>query len=108
LKQDEQALALVTVGDAATPAQLHIAAQVSFRRGDFDKAIEIYEQLLARAQPGDDLMELQTNLLAAYSSAGRSRELTDRDIPVSDPFPSQTERILLTASSLSRTDRRLV
>ncbi|KUF90282.1 hypothetical protein AM588_10002750 [Phytophthora nicotianae] len=65
LKQDDEALKLLEGGDleALSTAQLHLAAQL-----------------------GDDLLELQTNLLAAYASAGRSQELKDREIPIDDGF----------------------
>ncbi|KAH7459792.1 hypothetical protein KRP22_012826 [Phytophthora ramorum] len=87
LKQDDDALKLLD-GDLETQsdAQLHLAAQLFFRKGDYDQSIRIYELLLTRAQEGDDLLELQTNLLAAYASAGRSHELKDREIPVDDGF----------------------
>ncbi|KAF4322524.1 hypothetical protein BBO99_00002945 [Phytophthora kernoviae] len=87
LKQDDEALALLN-GDleTQTTAQLHLAAQLHFRKGDYDQSIRIYELLLSHAQEGDDLLELQTNLLAAYASADRSEELKDREIPIDDGF----------------------
>ncbi|EGZ10208.1 hypothetical protein PHYSODRAFT_318537 [Phytophthora sojae] len=88
LKQDDDALKLLGGGDLETQstAQLHLAAQLHFRKGDYDQSIRIYELLLSRGPEGDDLLELQTNLLAAYASAGRSQELKDREIPIDDGF----------------------
>ncbi|ETL47994.1 hypothetical protein L916_02336 [Phytophthora nicotianae] len=88
LKQDDEALKLLEGGDleALSTAQLHLAAQLHFRQGNYNQSICIYELLLSRAQEGDDLLELQTNLLAAYASAGRSQELKDREIPIDDGF----------------------
>lgn len=85
MKQDEEALALLPKGDKS-PANMHLSAQLHFRQGNFAKAIELYEQLLTDSPPGEDLMELHTNLLAAYASAGRSNELIDRDLPIEDSF----------------------
>ncbi|POM66078.1 Signal recognition particle [Phytophthora palmivora] len=88
LKKDNDALKLLEGEDLETQntAQLHLAAQLHFRKGNYDQSIRIYELLLSRAQEGDDLLELQTNLLAAYASAGRSHELKDREIPIDDGF----------------------
>jgi hypothetical protein len=38
---------------------------------------------LSRANKNHDTAELQTNLIAAYVSAGRGTEIAGRDIPVS-------------------------
>ncbi|UIZ22396.1 hypothetical protein KXD40_005050 [Peronospora effusa] len=104
LKQDDDALKLLDGEelDTLSAAQLHLAAQLArqvtqheekdiirsdlihFRKENYDQSIRIYEMLLARAQEGDDLLELQTNRLAAYASAGRSHELMDREISVRD------------------------
>ncbi|TMW62400.1 hypothetical protein Poli38472_009893 [Pythium oligandrum] len=89
LKKDDEALALLPAelnSATASPAVLHLAAQLHFRKGDYERAIAIYEELLANAKDGDDVMELQTNLLAAYTSAGRTQELAQRDIPTDDSF----------------------
>ncbi|KAL3658856.1 hypothetical protein V7S43_016221 [Phytophthora oleae] len=88
LKQDDDSLNILEGGDveSKSTAQLHLAAQLHFRKGNYDQSISIYELLLSQAQEGDDLLELQTNLLAAYASAGRSHELKDRDIPIDDGF----------------------
>ncbi|KAG6602870.1 Signal recognition particle [Phytophthora cinnamomi] len=119
LKQDDDALKLLSGGDlqAQSTAQLHLAAQLHFRKGNYDQSIRIYELLLTRAPEGDDLLELQTNLLAAYASAGRSHELKDREIPIDDGFEvafnksfiaiqsgdwEAAEELLLTAERLCR------
>ncbi|OWZ06160.1 Signal recognition particle [Phytophthora megakarya] len=88
LKKDDEALNVLVGGDLEmqSTAQLHLAAQMHFRKGDYDQSIRIYELLFSRAQEGDDLLELQTNLLAAYASAGRSQELKEREIPIEDGF----------------------
>ncbi|KAG7393147.1 Signal recognition particle core component [Phytophthora pseudosyringae] len=119
LKQDDDALKILEGGslEAQSTAQLHLAAQLHFRKGNYDQSILIYELLLSRAQEGDDLLELQTNLLAAYASAGRSQELKDREIPIDDGFEvafnksfvavqsgdwEAAEELLLTAERLCR------
>ncbi|ETL89285.1 hypothetical protein L917_11757 [Phytophthora nicotianae] len=119
LKQDDEALKLLEGGDleALSTAQLHLAAQLHFRQGNYNQSICIYELLLSRAQEGDDLLELQTNLLAAYASAGRSQELKDREIHIDDGFEvafnksfvaiqsgdwGAAEELLLTAERLCR------
>ncbi|KAJ0396629.1 hypothetical protein P43SY_008881 [Pythium insidiosum] len=85
LKQDDEALELLA--NATTPAQRHLAAQIHYRKGQYAQAIELYEQLLCEAAGrGDDLTELHANLVAAYASAGRSRELVEREIPVEDSW----------------------
>ncbi|KAF1794191.1 putative TPR-like repeat [Phytophthora cactorum] len=144
LKQDDDALKLLEGGDleAQSTAQLHLAAQLHFRKGNYDQSTRIYELLLSRGQEvggvcisssigstlttpagnpytiqGDDLLELRTNLLAAYASAGRSHELKDREIPIDDGFEvafnksfvaiqsgdwEAAEELLLTAERLCR------
>ncbi|KAE9361879.1 hypothetical protein PF008_g645 [Phytophthora fragariae] len=119
LKQDDDALRLLDGGDleALSTAQLHLAAQLHFRKGNYDQSIRIYELLLSLAPEGDELLELQTNLLAAYASAGRSTELKDREIPIDDGFEvafnksfvaiqsgdwEAAEELLLTAERLCR------
>ncbi|KAG3107757.1 hypothetical protein PI124_g16107 [Phytophthora idaei] len=119
LKQDDDALKLLEGGDleAQSTAQLHLAAQLHFRKGNYDQSTRIYELLLSRGQEGDDLLELRTNLLAAYASAGRSHELKDREIPIDDGFEvafnksfvaiqsgdwEAAEELLLTADRLCR------
>ncbi|CAH0517554.1 unnamed protein product [Peronospora belbahrii] len=119
LKQDEEALQLLEEEDLETQstAQLHLRAQLHFRKENYDQSIRIYELLFARAQKSDNLLELQTNLLAAYASAGRSHELKDRDICVDDGFEvafnqsfvaiqsgnwEAAEKLLLTAERMCR------
>ncbi|RLN96246.1 hypothetical protein BBJ28_00005119 [Nothophytophthora sp. Chile5] len=51
LKKDDDALALLGKDlETQGTAQLHLAAQLHFRKGNFDESIRIYELLLARAQ----------------------------------------------------------
>ncbi|TDH72169.1 hypothetical protein CCR75_000994 [Bremia lactucae] len=88
LKQDAEALQLIQGEDleAQTDVQLHLAAQLYLRTQDYKSSINIYEHLLQRAKKGDDLLELQTNLLAAYASANRSQELINREILIEDGY----------------------
>ncbi|CAI5707877.1 unnamed protein product [Peronospora effusa] len=119
LKQDDDALKLLDGEelDTLSAAQLHLAAQLHFRKENYDQSIRIYEMLLARAQEGDDLLELQTNRLAAYASAGRSHELMDREISINAGFEvafnksfvaiqsgnwEAAEQLLLTAERMCR------
>ncbi|RMX69893.1 hypothetical protein DD238_001184 [Peronospora effusa] len=122
LKQDDDALKLLDGEelDTLSAAQLHLAAQLArqhFRKENYDQSIRIYEMLLARAQEGDDLLELQTNRLAAYASAGRSHELMDREISINAGFEvafnksfvaiqsgnwEAAEQLLLTAERMCR------
>ncbi|RLN54500.1 hypothetical protein BBJ28_00013540 [Nothophytophthora sp. Chile5] len=51
LKKDDDALVLLGRDlETQGTAQLHLAAQLHFRKGNFDESIRIYELLLARAQ----------------------------------------------------------
>ncbi|KAI9916542.1 hypothetical protein PsorP6_017218 [Peronosclerospora sorghi] len=88
LKKDDEALKLLDGKDldTQTSAQLHLAAQLHLRRGNYDESIRIYEFLMTRANEGNDLLELQTNLLAAYVSAGRTHELKGREFIIHDGF----------------------
>uniref|UniRef100_M4BRV4 Signal recognition particle subunit SRP72 n=1 Tax=Hyaloperonospora arabidopsidis (strain Emoy2) TaxID=559515 RepID=M4BRV4_HYAAE len=78
-KQDDEALTLLKAENLETQnaAQLHLAGQL-----------------------GDDILELQTNLLAAYANAGRGRELKDRKILSGDW--DIAEKLLVSAKSLCR------
>ncbi|TYZ59552.1 hypothetical protein PybrP1_009585 [[Pythium] brassicae (nom. inval.)] len=88
LKQDDEALALLPSGglDGHSAGLLHLAAQLNYRRGNYETCIRIYEHLLAQSRDGDDVMELHANLLAAYASAGRSRDLDASAIPADESY----------------------
>uniref|UniRef100_K3X5P8 Signal recognition particle subunit SRP72 n=1 Tax=Globisporangium ultimum (strain ATCC 200006 / CBS 805.95 / DAOM BR144) TaxID=431595 RepID=K3X5P8_GLOUD len=87
LKKDEEALALLPSGlQGHSATLLHLAAQLNFRKGNYETCIRIYEHLVSIAQEGEDLMELQTNLLAAYASAGRARDVDEVSIPTDDNY----------------------
>lgn len=119
LKKDADALKLLEGRDleALSTEQLHLAAQLYFRNMKFDESIRIYEHLLSQAKEHDNHLELRTNLLAAYASAGRSPELKSRQIPVNEGFEvalnksfvfiqsndwDAAEELLLTAERLCR------
>ncbi|CCI50343.1 unnamed protein product [Albugo candida] len=49
-------------------AILHIEAQMLYRAGEYVKCIEIYEYLREHAMTHEDILEIETNLLAAHAS----------------------------------------
>ncbi|KDO26884.1 hypothetical protein SPRG_20423 [Saprolegnia parasitica CBS 223.65] len=78
LKRETKALEILATLPEKTPAALHLQAQAHYRLNQFDAVISIYEALLAQASPSDDTVELKTNLIAAYTAAGRGAELAGR------------------------------
>ncbi|CEG45084.1 signal recognition [Plasmopara halstedii] len=119
LKQDAEALKTIEGRDiqSLSTEMLHLAAQLYFRNEMYDQSIRIYELLLSQAKENDNLLELRTNLLAAYASASRSKELKSRQIPVDEGFEvaynksfvfiqlqdwDKAEELLLTAERFGR------
>nr|CCA23060.1 signal recognition particle putative [Albugo laibachii Nc14] len=58
--------------DEKPKAILHIEAQLLYRMGEYAKCIEIYEYLREHAMTHEDILEIETNLMAAHASGNYS------------------------------------
>ncbi|OQS00713.1 signal recognition particle [Achlya hypogyna] len=86
LKHEQKALDILATMTDKSPAALHLEAQAHYRLSNYNACIALYETLLAQAPAGVDTFELKTNLVAAYTAAGRASELAARPLSTDDSY----------------------